>query len=39
MCIRDSLTYDRWLDGVDLAAPDVSEQVLRNVARAVTSDH
>ncbi len=33
------LTYDRLLDGVDLAAPDVSEQVLRNVARAVTSDH
>ncbi|ATB33487.1 hypothetical protein [Melittangium boletus] len=33
------LTYDQWLDGVDLASPDASEQVLRNVARAVTSEH
>ncbi len=26
------LAYDRWLDGVDLASPEASEQVLRNVA-------
>jgi|GEM_PF-343488 len=32
------LTYDQWLDGVDLASPEASEQVLRNVARAVTSE-
>jgi hypothetical protein len=30
------LAYDQWLDGVDLAAPDASDRVLRNVARAVT---
>jgi len=33
------LTYDQWLDGVDLASPEASEQVLRNVARAVTIEH
>jgi hypothetical protein len=26
------LAYDRWLDGVDLASAEASEQVLRNVA-------
>ncbi|MCY1078469.1 hypothetical protein [Archangium lansingense] len=30
------LAYDRWLDGVDLASPEASEQVLRNVAASAT---